>query len=261
MPLIRPPAVANHFYPGDVRELTRMLDSFLAAVSPHAPPPKAIIVPHAGYRYSGAVAATAYATLMPVRDQITRVILMGPSHRVPLRGLATSDANDFQTPLGLVPLDRLAIEQALRLPQVVCLDEAHAQEHSLEVQLPFLQRVLTAFKLVPFVVGDASPESVAEVLKQLWGGAETLIVISTDLSHYEDYRTAQRHDAATSAAIESLRPQNIGVGDACGRNALNGLLTLAKADGLNVSLLDRRNSGDTAGAHDQVVGYGAYALH
>ncbi len=261
MSLVRPPAVANRFYPGDARELTRMLDGFLADTHPQTPPPKAVIVPHAGYVYSGPIAATAYATLAPARHLITRVILMGPSHRVPLRGLATSSANLFDTPLGSVPLDRAAINQALALPQVRSMDEAHALEHSLEVQLPFLQRVLAEFSLAPFVVGDASSESVAEVLELLWGGPETLIVISSDLSHYHDYSTARRLDSATSAAIESLCPDDIGYDQACGRTPLNGLLTLAKRHGLKARTLDLRNSGDTAGPRGQVVGYGAYVFH
>lgn len=261
MLLVRQPAVADRFYPGDPRELTRMLDAFLADTQPHTPPPKAVIVPHAGYIYSGPIAATAYATLAPARGIVTRVILMGPSHRVPLRGLATSSADRFDTPLGAVPLDRAAINQALALPQVRSMDEAHALEHSLEVQLPFLQRVLADFSLVPFVVGDASPDAVAEVLELLWGGPETLIVISSDLSHYQDDRTARRLDAATSAAIESLRPDDIGYDQACGRTPVNGLLTVAKRHGLQARTLDLRNSGDTAGSRDQVVGYGAYVFH
>ncbi|AFL76343.1 AmmeMemoRadiSam system protein B [Thiocystis violascens] len=261
MSLVRQPAVADRFYPGDPRELTRMLDGFLANAQPRTPPPKAVIVPHAGYIYSGPIAASAYATLAPARESVTRVILMGPSHRVPFRGLATSSADWFDTPLGAVPLDRVAINQALALPQVRSMDEAHALEHSLEVQLPFLQRVLVDFSLAPFVVGDASPESVAEVLELLWGGPETLIVISSDLSHYHDDRSARRLDAATSAAIESLRPDDIGYDQACGRTPVNGLLTVAKRRGMQARTLDLRNSGDTAGSRDQVVGYGAYVFH
>ena len=170
MSLVRQPAVADRFYPGDARELTRMLDGFLAETAPQTPPPKAVIVPHAGYLYSGPIAASAYVTLAPARHVITRVVLLGPSHRVLLHGLATSRADWFATPLGAVPLDRTAIDQSLALPQVRCMDEAHALEHSLEVQLPFLQRVLANFSLAPFVVGNASPESVAEVLELLWGG-------------------------------------------------------------------------------------------
>jgi MEMO1 family protein len=267
MQTIRQPAVADHFYPGDPVELGRMLDALLAEPPASASsqsgttPPKALIVPHAGYLYSGPIAATAYATLAPVRDRIHRVVLLGPSHRLPFTGLAASSAEVFATPLGPIPIDRAAVERALRLPQVHLLDAAHAQEHSLEVQLPFLQRVLDDFTLVPLVVGEAAPESVAEVLELLWGGPETLILVSSDLTHFLDYRTAQRIDAATSEAIESLRPESIGYDQACGRAPLNGLLTLARRRGLKAETLDLRNSGDTAGSRDQVVGYGAYAIH
>ena len=267
MPTIRQPAVADQFYPGDPAELGRMLDALLAeppasaSSNPGATPPKALIVPHAGYIYSGPIAATAYATLAPVRDRIRRVVLLGPSHRLPFMGLAATSADVFATPLGPVPIDRAAVERALTLPQVRLLDAAHAQEHSLEVQLPFLQRVLDAFSLVPLVVGEAAPESVAEVLDLLWGGPETLILVSSDLTHYLDYRTARRIDAQTSEAIEALRPEAIGYDQACGRAPLNGLLTLARRRGLQAETLDLRNSGDTAGSRDQVVGYGAYAIH
>ena len=267
MPTIRQPAVADQFYPGDPAELGRMLDALLAEPHPSASSrpgttlPKALIVPHAGYIYSGPIAATAYARLEPARDRMRRVVLLGPSHRLPFRGLAATSADVFTTPLGPVRIDRAAVERALTLPQVHLLDAAHAQEHSLEVQLPFLQRVLDDFSLVPLVVGDAAPESVAEVLDLLWGGPETLILVSSDLTHYLDYRTARRIDAATSEAIEALRPESIGYDQACGRAPLNGLLTLARRRGLQAETLDLRNSGDTAGSRDQVVGYGAYAIH
>lgn len=264
---VRQPAVADQFYPGDPAELGRMLDALLAEPHPSASSrpgttlPKALIVPHAGYIYSGPIAATAYARLEPARDRMRRVVLLGPSHRLPFRGLAATSADVFTTPLGPVRIDRAAVERALTLPQVHLLDAAHAQEHSLEVQLPFLQRVLDDFSLVPLVVGDAAPESVAEVLDLLWGGPETLILVSSDLTHYLDYRTARRIDAATSEAIEALRPESIGYDQACGRAPLNGLLTLARRRGLQAETLDLRNSGDTAGSRDQVVGYGAYAIH
>lgn len=261
MSLSRRPAVAGLFYPGDPRELKRMVDGYLAEPHAHDTPPKALIAPHAGYIYSGSVAASAYATLAPAHAEIRRVVLLGPAHRVPVRGLAASSAERFDTPLGPIDLDREAIDSALTLPQVRIMDEAHAQEHSLEVQLPFLQEVLDCFTLVPFVVGDAGPEEVAEVLDLLWGGPETLIVISSDLSHYHSYPVAQRLDTATSAAIEALRPRDIGYDQACGRIPVNGLLELARRRGLRARTLDQRNSGDTAGPRDQVVGYGAYVFH
>ncbi|NEX20631.1 AmmeMemoRadiSam system protein B [Thiorhodococcus mannitoliphagus] len=261
MSLVRRPAVADRFYPGNAAALSRMLDDFMADAKPARQSPKALIVPHAGYLYSGSIAASAYATLADARDSITKVVLLGPSHRVPLRGLATSHADAFETPLGRVMLDRAAIEVALTHPAVRTMEEAHAFEHSLEVQLPFLQKGLSDFSLVPFVVGDANPEDVAAVLDLLWGGEETLIVTSSDLSHYLSYDRAKELDTATSRAIETLRPQDIGEQQACGRIPVKGLLEAARRHGLRAETLDLRNSGETAGPRDQVVGYGAYGFY
>ncbi len=260
MASVRNPAVAGLFYPGDPRELRGMLADYLNAVSAGGVVPKAIIAPHAGYVYSGPIAATAYARLKPARGHITRVVLLGPAHRVGFHGLALSSADCFQTPLGRITVDREAIEKISRLPQVRVMDAAHAQEHSLEVHLPFLQEVLGEFKLVPLVVGDAGAGEVGEVLDLLWGGPETLIVVSSDLSHYHDYRTAQQLDRATSQAIEQLRPEDIQYDHACGRNPVNGLLHVARRRGLKAKTIDLRNSGDTAGSQDRVVGYGAYVF-
>ena len=225
----RHPAVAGLFYPADPRELRAMVANFLAAAPAVATSaPKAIIVPHAGYIYSGPVAATAYACLRPVRGRVTRVVLLGPSHRVGFDGLALTGADSYMTPLGRVPIDTGAASVLADLPQVRVLDAAHAQEHSLEVHLPFLQEVLGEFSLVPLVVGEAAPKEVGEVLARLWGGPETLIVISSDLSHYHDYATAQARDRATARAIEALRYEDIGYEDACGRNPVNGLLYVAR---------------------------------
>ena len=259
---IRPPAVAGMFYPADAGELQTLLDALLSQSSADgATPPKALIAPHAGYVYSGPVAASAYARLRPLREQVTRVVLLGPAHRVAFHGLAASAADAFRTPLGDIPLDRQALAQLRDLPQIRVLDQAHALEHSLEVQLPFLQSVLRSFTLVPLVVGDASFAEVAEVLERLWGGPETLIVISSDLSHYHDYATARRMDAATSRAIAALQPDRIDYEDACGRTPVGGLLATARTRGLQVDVVDLRKSGDTAGPRDQVVGYGAYVFH
>jgi AmmeMemoRadiSam system protein B len=222
--------------------------------------PKALIAPHAGYIYSGPVAASAYVRLLPFRESIRRVVLLGPSHRYPLRGLAACSASAFETPLGAVPLDIHEIRRALELDQVELLDQAHEGEHSLEVHLPFLQVVLGEFTLIPLVVGEAPPEEVAEVLKALWGGEETLIVISSDLSHYLTYSQANQLDAATARAIEELRPQEIGRDQACGRMPMAGLLALAREERLTVECVDLRNSGDTAGPRDQVVGYGSFVV-
>jgi len=264
----RPTAVAGLFYPAEREQLHNDVQGYLRAVdtTDSLPVPKAIIAPHAGYVYSGPVAASAYARLQPARDRIRRVVLLGPSHRVAFRGIATSSADAFNTPLGLINLDRDAIQSLLALPQVQQLDEAHAQEHSLEVHLPFLQETINNFQLVPLVVGDASPGEVAEVLEQLWGDEETLIVVSSDLSHYHDYTTAQQMDCATSAAIESLQIDNIHGDNACGSAPVNGLLYLAKQRGLHGQTIDLRNSFDTAGNNNpgsksRVVGYGAYVFN
>jgi AmmeMemoRadiSam system protein B len=255
--------VAGFFYPEDSTELESAVAAYLAAVPAipdTAKTPKALIVPHAGFVYSGPVAASAYARIADQRDVIRRVVLLGPSHRVALRGLAASSAEHFRTPLGEVPLDRSAIDSILELPQVQILDEAHRSEHSLEVQLPFLQYLLADFSLVPLSVGNAKAEQVDEVIERLWGGAETLIVVSSDLSHYYDYETARGLDAATTRAIENLDPHGLDSESACGRVPTRGLLLAAKQHGLAVETVDLRNSGDTAGQKREVVGYGSYVF-
>ncbi len=256
---IRPAAVAGMFYPGDRRHLAHDIQRMLDAVSPAQLKPKALIVPHAGYIYSGPVAASAYALLKALRGVIRRVVLLGPVHRVWVRGLALPSADAFETPLGIVALDQEASERLLRLPQVEVNDAAHAWEHSLEVHLPFLQTVLDAFTLVPLAVGGASPEQVAEVLEEVWGGEETLIVVSSDLSHYLPYDEAQRTDQATARAILELDTDLVGE-QACGAHPINGLMLAARRHKLVPHLLDLRNSGDTAGDKRRVVGYGAFAL-
>ena len=259
----RAPAVAGRFYPEDRAELESAVAAYLAAVpavADTAKTPKALIVPHAGFVYSGAVAASAYARIAGQREVIRRVVLLGPSHRVALRGLAASSADHFATPLGDVPLDRQAIDSILELPQVQILDAAHRDEHSLEVQLPFLQYLLADFSLVPLSVGDAEPEQVDEVIERLWGGEETLIVVSSDLSHFYDYETARDLDAATTRAIEALDPLGLDSESACGRVPTRGLLVAAKQHGLTVETVDLRNSGDTAEKKSRVVGYGSYVF-
>jgi len=265
MPSIREAAVAGQFYPGSAAELEATVRHFLDGAGPAdvektaaAPVPKALIAPHAGYVYSGAVAASAYALLRPAASVIKRVVLLGPCHRVAVKGLALSGADAFATPLGQVPVDKEAAARVLELPQVEVFDAAHTQEHSLEVHLPFLQIVLDDFAVVPLVVGEAPPEQVAEVLDALWGGPETLIVVSSDLSHYLDYDSAQKIDSETCRAIETLDPKAISRDGACGRFPVGGLLLLAKRRGLTVTTLDLRNSGDTAGSKDRVVGYGSW---
>jgi len=263
MNAVRPPAVAGAFYPEQGLRLAQDVRAMLAEASADysAEPvaegvPKAIIVPHAGYIYSGSTAALAYARLAPARHTIRRVVLLGPAHRVPVRGLALPGDDYLATPLGQVAVDQAAVAQLSRLPQVVVSRAVHAQEHSLEVQLPFLQTVLDNFKLVPLVVGDASAQEVAEVLELLWGGPETLIAISSDLSHYLPYRTAQQIDRQTTQAILDLRgPLNHQ--QACGGTPINGLLLAARHHGLQPELLGLCNSGDTAGDTSRVVGYAA----
>jgi MEMO1 family protein len=258
---VRPAAVAGRFYPCDPAALAELVHSLLEQVPPATGPvPKAIIAPHAGYIYSGPIAASAYAQLLPARDQVRRVVLLGPSHYVALHGLATVSAQAFATPLGVVPVDVQTVRQLLKLPQVRELDDAHAPEHCLEVQLPFLQIVLRKFTLVPLVVGEAATEEVTEVLDGLWGGPETCFVISSDLSHYHDAETARDLDVATAAAIETLNPTDIGEAAACGRIPICGLLEVARRHQLRARSLDLRNSGDTAGPRDRVVGYGAFAF-
>lgn len=261
MSQVRAAAVAGTFYPKERRVLTDQIQAFINSANIQGPMPKAIICPHAGYIYSGPIAAYAYKLITQGKEQIKKVVLLGPAHRVPFKGIALSSADSFSTPLGKIPLDKSSLQSIAELPQVSYLDDAHTLEHSLEVQLPFLQMCLNEFSLVPALVGDANPQEVAEVLEILWGDSETLIVISSDLSHYQDYRTAQQRDEQTSLAIQSKNFQDINYEDACGCNPINGLLWLAKKQNLQIDILEQRNSGDTAGSRDRVVGYGAYAIH
>jgi len=260
MTVIREPAVAGRFYPGNAGELNATIKALLEDVRlTPGPAPKALIVPHAGYIYSGPVAATAYARLCAHSKQYTRVVLLGPAHRVAVRGLALSTADFFRTPLGDVPLDKEVIA-ALDMPEVVVFDASHQLEHSLEVHLPFLQCVIDSFSVVPIVVGDVATDTVAEVIDVLWGGAETLVVVSSDLSHYLNYENAQTVDNATCHAIENLDADRIDHHGACGATPVSGLLIAAKRRGMQVTTLDLRNSGDTAGDRSRVVGYGSWVF-
>lgn len=259
---IRQPAVAGSFYPRDDKELRHMLSRFLATETAAKAEPRAIIAPHAGYVYSGPIAGTAYTALLPLRGRIHRVALFGPSHRVAFDGIAVSSADAFRTPLGEVPLDRTGVDAVLELPFVQLLDEAHEQEHGLEVHLPFLQEVLDDFQIVPMVVGNATAAQVEAAIECVTTVDENpcFIVISSDLSHYYDYAKAQELDAATSRSIEGLRPEEITHEQACGRIPIQGLLGYARKHGLHAETLDLRNSGDTAGSRAEVVGYGAYVF-
>ena len=260
MTSIREPAVAGLFYPGSAIDLgdavQRLLDDAPLEVGPA---PKALVVPHAGYVYSGPVAAAAYTRLQRHRERYGRVVLLGPSHRVAFDGVAMSGADVFRSPLGDVAVDQAAIAD-LAMPELKTVDAPHQLEHSLEVHVPFLQTVLDSFVLVPLVVGHARPEAVARIIDALWGGPETLIVVSSDLSHYLRYDDARAIDRLTCTSIENLRDEDIDHDGACGATPLRGLLIAARRRGLSVETLDLRNSGDTAGDKDRVVGYGSWAL-
>lgn len=260
MTQIRPAAVSGTFYPGDPDELAELVLNQLANSSPSSLTPKALIAPHAGYIYSGPIAASAYGQLDENREQISRVILLGPSHHIAFYGIALTDATHYQTPLGQIAIDQQAQDAIRHLSQVSIINAAHAYEHSLEVHLPFLQMLLHEFSLVPLVVGDCPPQAVAEALKLLAGGPETLIVVSSDLSHYHDYETAQLMDAETSQHIHLLNDNRIDGEHACGARPVNGLLRFVNENNMQAHILDVRNSGDTAGPRDRVVGYGAYAI-
>jgi AmmeMemoRadiSam system protein B len=259
---VRPPAVAGTFYPGDPATLRNRIRSLLAAAPrTNGPPPKALIVPHAGYPYSGPIAASAYATLRPVRDAVTRVILVGPAHFVAFSGLALPGCAAFATPLGEVAVDTDGEAFAAAHSAVAINRAAHAAEHSLETQLPFLQETLHSFSVVALLTGDVAAVDVTAVMSDLYGGAETLVVVSSDLSHYHDYDTAGRIDAATASSIESLEPTDIGPDAACGSVGVKALLALAEQKGLRPHTVDLRNSGDTAGGKSRVVGYGAFVFN
>jgi len=264
MARVRPTAVAGQFYPWDAQQLKQAVTGYLeearAKLAPSVEdfPPKAIIAPHAGYIYSGPIAGTAFAYLARVDEAVSRVILLGPAHWAHFRGLAASSAEAFATPLGAISLDKEAQAAVLELPQVRVHDDAHVREHCLEVQLPFLQMIFSDFTLMPLVVGEAEPSEVAEVLDLLWSGPDTVIVISSDLSHYLDYESARVMDKKSSKTIERLG--YLTEGQACGRKAINGLIHLAIERGYRIKTVDLRNSGDTAGPRDKVVGYGAYVL-
>jgi AmmeMemoRadiSam system protein B len=258
---IKRPAVAGFFYPGSAGALRSAVQNYLgSAHNESTDQPVALIAPHAGYPYSGPIAGSAYATLLPWADAIQRVAVFAPSHRVPFEGIAISSADYFQTPLGDIEVGRDAVATIANLHGVIELNAAFAQEHALEVQLPFLQVVLKRFTLVPLIVGEADSDDVLRIMETL-AGPDTLILVSSDLSHYDDYATCNERDRATSAAIQALRDSDIGPHDACGAYPMRGLLKMAQRHGWRVQILDLRNSGDTGGDHDRVVGYGAYAFY
>jgi AmmeMemoRadiSam system protein B len=258
---IRPTAVAGVFYPADAPTLAAQVQALLAKTTPagNLPTPKALIVPHAGYIYSGPIAASAYALLEPLRDVIRRVILLGPSHRVGFQGIALPSCAAFATPLGDVDIDNEAVFDIAQRPGVVFDDRAHAQEHALEVQLPFLQIVLDHFRIVPLTLGMVAPHVVADLLEALWGGPETLILVSSDLSHFNPYTLAQHDDRISANQVLALEPP-LTHEQACGATGINALLLAAQRHHLAPRLLDLRNSGDTAGDRSRVVGYAAVSF-
>jgi AmmeMemoRadiSam system protein B len=257
----RKAAVAGHFYQAQAADLQHQINQFLAQAPwvSHGKP-RVLIVPHAGYVYSGSTAARAYRCLQPYQDEIRRVVLLGPAHRVYLEGMAIPSVDAFSTPLGEVKLDLNAIERVSKMPAVVVSDEAHREEHSLEVQLPFLQTVLNQFSLVPIVVGNCDAKIVADVIDELWDADDTLILISTDLSHFHSYDEARQIDASTCNRILD-KSNDLSGEQACGARAVNGLLSSEHSHPLDIELLSACNSGDTAGSRDRVVGYGAFLLH
>jgi AmmeMemoRadiSam system protein B len=262
MSAIRPAAVAGSFYPGEASALATEIATYIAEARPapaRSRPPKAIIAPHAGYMYSGAIAGSIYARLEPLRGTVRREVLCGPAHRVFVRGAAIPAALAFASPLGTVDLDAEALAILRKLPFVEVSDRAHAQEHSLEVHVPFLQSVLGGFRLVPVVVGDATPDEMGELLDAVWGGPETVVVVSSDLSHYLPYDQARARDRDTAGAIVGLDASLVPE-EACGAAPINGLLATARRRALDCELVDLRNSGDTAGDRSRVVGYGAFAF-
>jgi MEMO1 family protein len=260
---VRPPALSGRFYPGrrerlwqDVHQL--LADAARRAGSGHARPPKAIVVPHVAYVYSGPIAATAYAALAPARGVVRTVIVAGPAHFAPLPGVAVAGADAFLTPLGAVTVDDGARRRALEVPGVVVDDAAHAPEHSVEVQLPLVIAALGDVSVLPLLVGRAGGDVLADVLDELWDGAETSVVVSTDLSHYLDADAARVVDRRTADAI--CRLQEPDPDSACGAAAVAGMVVSARRHRLDVWLLDLRNSADTVGDPDRVVGYGSFAL-
>ncbi len=259
---VRAPAVAGVFYPADRETLASDVARFIEnAPVPQTLEPKALIAPHAGYVYSGQVAANAYITWQSQKNKIERLVLIGPAHRIALKDIAVPSVDAFQTPLGEVEIDREAISAILDLPQIVINDEPHRQEHSLEVHLPFLQKVLGDFKLLPLVVGAVAGQQVAEVIERLWGSDSTRFLISTDLSHFKDYKNAQKIDRETAQSIESMNPTMLSPEKACGYIPVAGMLIAARKSGLSVEQLALRNSGDTAGNKERVVGYGSWAVY
>lgn len=270
MTIIRPPAVAGTFYPADADLLRSEIDGLIDAAlhsgiaQQETATPKAIIVPHAGLMFSGSLAALGFATVRALKDTIKRIVIIGPAHRMAFQGIALARADQFATPLGNMRCDLPALQKALALPHVQMLDDAHTLEHGLEIELPFIQRLFgeqSDIGIVPLLVSRCSPRQVHEVIEKLWGGPETLIVISSDLSHFHDYDTAKKMDNRTRAMIENFDAENIDTNDACGALPVAGMLMAARNRGMKIKTLGMRNSGDVTGDKSRVVGYGAWAVY
>lgn len=259
---IQHPVVAGTFYPDNPSRLKQMLKYLLSKTSAHKKQARALIVPHAGYIYSGAIAATAYARLRAEKQNIKKIVLIGPSHHLGFQGVALNTAEQFLTPLGAIAVNGEAIKRIATLPFAHFINQAYSKEHSLEVHLPFLQSVIGTFSLIPVVTGKVSAEQLCELIELFWGDLETIIIISSDLSHFLEYEAAQHQDKKTSAFIEQLQYEKLDRRAACGYIPISGLLALARKKSLQVKTLDLRNSADTAGsAHkNRVVGYGSYAI-
>jgi len=258
---IRRSVFGGMFYPADSEELTEMIDNFFNDVTKDYPLPKAIIAPHAGYIYSGQTAAHALKCLSQAK-KIKQVVVVAPSHQCAFEGIATTKADQFETPLGKISIDQTVCKQLnIEFNYVRVEENAFDREHALEVELPFLQRALSTFTLIPLIVGKVTPQHLSKVLLSIWNGPETLIVISSDLSHYQPYAIANQIDYATKKAIENLLPDKIAFGQACGQTGILALLNVAKQKGMKVRCIDLRNSGDTAGDRDRVVGYGAFHFY
>ena len=260
MPVIRQPAVAGTFYPDDSVELETVIKNFIANNQKTGPVPKAIIAPHAGYIYSAPVAASVYSIFQNASNDIRKIVIFGPAHRLPFDGLAIPSVEQFATPLGTIALDTMSLKTLEDNQLAIVLDKAHEYEHCLEVQLPFLQTLFDSFTLTPVLVGHCDASRVEQALELLWGDQQTLIIISSDLSHYHSYEDAKVLDQRATLAIEQLDSDTLDANLACGSIAINGLLKVAKKHRLKAETIDVRNSGDTAGPQEQVVGYGAYAF-
>ncbi|MEY3220641.1 MAG: hypothetical protein RIT27_1998 [Pseudomonadota bacterium] len=258
---IRKPILAGFFYPDEPLFLIHTIEELLKEIPPTDISPKALIVPHASYEYAGKIMATAYASLLKKHFQIKNVVLLGISHHTSFRGIAVTSKTAYLTPLGQIPVEESTVMKLLQYPQIIMFDEAHIKEHCLELQLPFLQVILQSFSLIPLVVGDISSNNISEVLKILWGNQETLVIVTSNLSYYHHYNTAQQLDQMNATLIETLRWQDLKHDQTCSSPLMGGLLQVAQQKALTAKTFAICNSGDTIGTKDRVVGYGAFGFY